>query len=394
MGNETNKSEGFLDLVANHRSLLNPFYTISSDPHYAKAPSGKWALSKNKALNLGLWNAIGVASWLFPTAALASYFTNKWWDKKMRESAKKAQLSRLAATNPRVTPDDDLAYIANVVDDPNKEARAVESLLKSANEPGKPRQSVGRDIKDWLGGVLAASIPLATVPLSMLAAKIAVDKLYSKSLNSELMEDRTKVRNLQNAVDHRTMLLQGLIKQPQNHQPIQQSQVSTIAKQAKEKEKEKDLSSMSKSERARWAINERNSEDKAKRGAVSHMVAWPILTAVLGSGAIGLLAFNYLRRRDKDSQILDFVRKRSLGHNVMQTTPEIGLEQFGIPVDQIVARPGDKKQPGYVLAESAVVPIESKLLSAASTDLKLLDELEEVSADTEPKSEKSDALFA
>lgn len=382
------KSEGFLDLVTNYRGLGNPFFSILTTPEHAKVPGGKWALSKNKALNLGLWNAIGVASWLLPTSALAAYFTNKWWDKKMRDASKKSQLSRLAAVNPRLTPDNDLSYIANVVDDPNREAAAVERLLKQSSDPeSKPRQSVGKDLKDWFGGVVASSLPIAAVPLSMLAAKLAVDKIYSKSMESELEEDRVKIRNLQNAVDYRTMLVQGLVK------PAVQKQ-QEIAKRASGSD-EPDLNKMSPEDQAQWELDRRNKEDEGKRNAVSHVLAWPILAAVLGSGTLGLLAFNYLRKRDKDTQTLEFIRKKSLGHNVMQTTPEIGLEQFGIPVDQIIARPGDKNQPVYSLIDGVPASTEQKLLAASSPNL--LEDLDEVAPAVAKKesdsSSKSDALF-
>ena len=383
------KSEGVLDLVTKYRHMGSPFYSILTTPDQAKVPEGKWALSKNKALNMGLWNAIGVASWLLPTSALAAYFTNKWWDKKMRDASKKSQLSRLAAVNPRLTPDNDLNYIANVVDDPNREAEAVERLLKQSNEPeSKPRQSVGKDLKDWFGGVVASSLPIAAVPLSMLAAKLAVDKIYSKSMESELEEDRVKIRNLQNAVDYRTMLVQGLVK------PAVEKQQQAMAKRASGDE-EPDLTKMTPKEQAQWELDRRNKEDEGKRNAVSHILAWPILAAVLGSGTLGLLAFNYLRKRDKDTQTLEFIRKKSLGHNVMQTTPEIGLEQFGIPVDQIVARPGDKNQPGYNLINEAPATVEQKLLAASSPNL--LEDLDEVTPTADKKkadsSNKSDALF-
>ena len=49
------KSENLLDIAAKYKHLARPFYSImhvpSDDSH---APSGKWALSKNRALNLGL----------------------------------------------------------------------------------------------------------------------------------------------------------------------------------------------------------------------------------------------------------------------------------------------------------------------------------------------------
>lgn len=390
MADKDKKEESLLDIATGYGHLRNPFYSISTVPAKGvkRAPGGKWAFSDNESLNTGLWNALGVASWAIPTAALAAYFANKWWDKKMRESAAKSRLSRLAAVNPRLTPDADLSYIANVIDDPNRESEAVDMLLKNSNEADKSTESIGDKARGWFGGVLSASLPMAALPLSILAAKLAVDKMYSNSLERRLENERNKIRNIQNAVDYRTMVVQGLVKKPS--QQLQPGTLTELVKEATEKS-DKELHV----ERAAKELERREKKEESTRSALNHYLSWPILTAVLGGGALSMLAFKYLRDHDKDTKILEYIKKKSLGHNVMQTTPEIGLEQFGIPVNQIVARPGDKNQPIYELASQlateeqpakAAVPIET------SVSPESLDMLEEVGGDS-VETKKSDALF-
>lgn len=380
--------EGLLDIIANYKHLANPFYSITHTPsNDSHAPGGKWALSDNKAVNLGIWNALGVASWALPTAALASYFTNKWWDRKMRKASKSARLSRLTAVTPRLTPDQDLSYIANVVEDPNREAELVDRLLKKSNDPED--KSISGSLKNWFSGVAAASLPIAAVPLSMLAAKIAVDKLYSKSMEDDLADERVKIRNLQNAIDYRTMVAQGLVKRPTQY-------LIPGAMSKKSSEDSNNYKRYMSKEDAIAEIDRRDSRNRDKRGILNHYFSWPVLTAILGGGSLAMLAFNYLRNHDTDAKVLDFVRKKSLGHNVMQTTPEIGLEQFGIPTDQIIARPGDKKEPVYIDANGEDAPkteLEKRLLGYSNNDPDLKSELEELVVKGSGKDNKADALF-
>lgn len=379
------KSEGLLDIIANYKHLINPFYALGHVGTEGQAPGGAWALSKNPKVNLGLWNALGVSAVALPTAALAAYFTNKWWERKMRKAVNKASVAHIAATRPILSPDDDLSNISNIVEDPEAEVNRVRNLvLKHAAEPAST--SLKDDTVDYVKGVAAATLPLFALPLSIGAAKYAIDKIYEKRMRRRLLEDRLKLRNYQNLVDYDIMKTQGLVKG---------ASVSDKDRKIMQRIKDKELA-----------------REKGMRSPEGTIAAWPIVTALLGTGALAALAFTYLRNSDRARGTLNYVRKKVFGHNVMQTTPELGLEQFGIPVDRIVARPGDKKQPTYqsllvtedelkklqeeeakkkqaALEATLVAPVEAAPVVIPDTESPLLAQLEEVS----PTKKKEDALF-
>lgn len=364
------KDMGVLDIVSDFKHLANPFYSLMHVAKPGTAPGGKWALAKDPNTNMALWNALGVASWLVPTSALAAYFTNKWWEKRMRDASNKSSVSRIAAVRPVLSPDDDLTNIKNIVEDPSKE---VDEVLTAIEKTSSGNNSAVDSAGKWVKDVATSTIPLFTIPLSMIATKLAVDKIYSNRMKSRLEDERVAIRNHQNKLDHELMTIQGLVKGASSKQnkPVVVDGVKITKDDVADYRKRRD------------------EEAKGKRGAVHAFMSWPILTTLMASGGLAALAFNYLKKHDKAGQTLEYVRKKSLGHNIMQTTPELGIEQFGVPVQDIVARPGDKKQPGYELAQNAVDANNVKALVEASAADTIAD-LEEV----KPANKKSgDALF-
>lgn len=369
----SNKSAtNILDIIADYKHLANPLYTLGHEPDKDKAPGGSWALSKDDKWNMGLWNAVGVASWLLPTSALAAYFANKWWERKMRNAVKKAGVSRISTIRPTLTPDNDLKNIENIISDPAEEVRAVNKILKSASgedEENRRPKDMGARVGDFLSDTTAATVPILAVPLTMWAAKTAVDKIYEKRMAARLREERIAIRNHQNLLDHEVLKLQGLIKGASKEDSISQ-------------------------EEAREYLEDRKRESDGKTGLLTRALSVPILTALLGTSAIAVLASKYLNKNDNSRGLLKYVKEKSLGHNVMQTTPELGLEQFGVPVDQIVSRPGDKKQPGYELVDTVdAVAIPIQATETPQEDVKLVEELEELKPQNTEEKKKEDALF-
>jgi hypothetical protein len=361
--------KGILDIIANYKHLANPFYSLVYRGASGHAPEGKFRLSDRDSTNLARWNALGVASWLVPTSMLATYFANKWWDKKMSDAAHKSSVSRISAIRPTLTPDADLDNISNIIKDPKREVELVKSMVSKTAD--NPNDSSGA-IQNWIKDVSASTLPLFAVPLSMLASKYAVDAIYARQMKKRLEAERVAIRNHQNLVDHEIMKAQGLIKGASDKtswNPFRALYDPAF--------------------KAR--VDKFRVRDDGRVSAPGAILSAPVLGLLLGSGFVTALAYSYLRKNDKDTGTLDYIRKKSLGHNVMQNTPELGLEQFGVPVDQIVARPGDKKQPGYIdvsAAESAG-PISQKQLLDNLEELKP----EDLKGNVVEESKKKDALF-
>lgn len=360
--------KGLLDIVANFKHLANPFHTLMYRGAAGHAPEGKFRLAKRDADNLALWNVLGTASWLAPTSMLAAYFANKWWDRKMTDAAHKSSVSRISAVRPTLTPDSDLNNISNIINDPRREVELVKSMV-SKKAGGSDEDGA---LATWVKDVAASTVPLFAVPLTMLASKYAVDTLYSKRLKNRLAAERVAIRNHQNLVDHEVMKTQGLIKgasgKEHSFNPFRTLYDSDF----------------------RDRVEKFRARKAGRVGPGGMILSAPVLGLILGSGFLTSLAFSYLRKNDKDTGTLDYIRKKSLGHNVMQNTPELGLEQFGVPVEQIVARPGDKKQPGYVELPAAD--------TAKPSIPALLDSLEELKPEASQgnvaeESKKKDALF-
>jgi hypothetical protein len=372
--------KGLLDIIANYKHLANPFHALLYPGAGGRAPEGKYRLAKRDGTNLALWNALGVASWAVPTAALAAYFTNKWWDKKMHDATNKSVVSRISMVRPSLSPDSDLENISEIVEDPSRELNAIKAMLgKKASGDGRKDDST---VMEWIKNIAVGALPLYALPASALAAKFAVDKLYARNMRKRLEAERIAIQNHQNAIDHAIMTEQGLIKGASEDDDVPWwRKYNPFLKNVNPAFKEK--------------LDKANKDKEDRRGAFSAWFGAPVLGITLTSGLLAALAYNYLGKHDKDKETLEYLRKKSLGHNVMQHTPEIGLEQFGIPVTDIVARPGDKKQPGYVDvvdAEVKEVPVDE--LKTAQ----LLENLEELKpAKTEgnvsEESKKEDALF-
>ena len=141
--------KGLLDILANYKHLANPFHTMYYAGAAGHAPEGKYRLAKRDGTNLALWNALGVASWLVPTSALAAYFANKWWDKKMQDAVNKSSVSRISAVRPTLSPDADLNNISNVINDPEREVEAVKQMLsKNASKGRKDDDAIDEWVKN------------------------------------------------------------------------------------------------------------------------------------------------------------------------------------------------------------------------------------------------------
>ena len=366
--------KGILDLLANYKYLANPFFSLSRAGAPGLAPEGRWRLAARDGLNLALWNSLGVASWAVPTAALATYFANKWWDKKMRDKTDKSVVSRLSAIRPALTPDADITNIDNITKDPKRELELVDALIsKKADEPADVASARADDVASplagWLKDVAAGTLPLFAIPTSVLATQYVVNKIYENRLRKRLEQERVAIRNQQNAVDHELMKVQGLIK-------------------GASKSSEKDYRKMV-LEEAR-----KNNKKDTSRSLTGTILSAPIVGGLLGTGLLSFIAYKYLADKDKDSKTLEYTAEKSLGRNVMQDTPEIGLEQFGIPVTDIVSRPGDKKKPGYISKSDNEEKSNNIDLNKKVNLLEDLEEVEPIVAgDASQKPKKSDALF-
>lgn len=374
--------KGLLDIIANYKHLANPFHALLYPGASGRAPEGKYRLAKRDGTNLALWNALGVASWAAPTAALAAYFTNKWWDKKMHEATNKSVVSRISMVRPSLSPNSDLESISEIVEDPSRELNAIKAMLgKKASGDGRKDDST---VMEWIKNIAVGALPLYALPASALAAKFAVDKLYERNMRKRLEAERIAIQNHQNAIDHAIMTEQGLIKgasEDDDDSWWPWPEYNPFLKNENPKFKEK--------------LDKAKKDEEDRRGAFSTWFGAPVLGITLTSGLLAALAYNYLGKHDKDKETLEYLRKKSLGHNVMQHTPEIGLEQFGIPVTDIVARPGDKKQPGYIEVDAdevTAIPVKSP---TASQLLENLEELktEETKGNVPEESKKEDALF-
>lgn len=367
------KAESIMDIAAKYKHLANPFQSLISTGEWDKeAPRGKWALSKNPAVNLALWNSLGVASWAVPTAALAAYFVNKYHDKKLNDRSIKATVNKLKAAKPYVNIEKELAELQSDLDKRDEERDLLSPLVKSASgDRTVSDYDSGNKSKiiEWLAGATTSPLPLLTMIGGGLGAKYLVDKLYARGMKRRLLNERADMQDMQNAVDLDILRTQGLLKSSSADKPEVSPEVALDV--------------------LRNRIARRDSE----RGLGGAVASWPIITGMLGTSLLGMLAMHYFNRADNEKKLLKDVRDKALGINAMQTPPELSLSALGVPVEDAISRPGDAKQPTYLVAGEDIKALPAPAEVVDAEVVEPIEGLEELKSEDEEKKKKADALF-
>lgn len=66
---------------------------------------------------------------------------------------------------------------------------------------------------------------------------------------------------------------------------------------------------------------------------------------------MGAGAYHYLSKKDKNRAQLEFLRKKVLGSNTLQDSPQISLDSMPLAKEELIARTGDKN-PTLMLGNS------------------------------------------
>ena len=374
MGDKKDKSaDSVLDVLSKYKHLANPFFSMTDTGKWDKiAPTGKWSLSKNPAVNMALWNSLGVAAWAVPTAAITSYFANKWWEKKMHDRSVKATINKLKVAKPYINVDKEIADLEEELDRREADRSLLSKIVKTASsgtaaDYSQPENSA---TAQWIAGAAAGTLPILALVGSGLGTKYLVDALYKRGLKKRLLAERADMHDMQTAIDLDILRTQGLLKSS-SEKPS-----TTVSKEV-----------------AKDVLNNRRQKSTSERGIVGHLAAWPIIGGVLGTSFLTLLASHYLNRAENDRKLLKDVRDKALGVNAMQTPPELSLSALGVPVEDAISRPGDAKQPTYLVAgeDTKALPAPVEVVDAEVVEP--IEGLEELKSEDEEKKKKADALF-
>ena len=377
MGDKKDKaSDSALDVLTKYKHLANPLFSLSNSGTWDKlAPTGKWSLSKNPAVNLALWNSLGVASWAVPVAALTTYLANKWHDKKLYDRSVKATINKLTAAKPYVNVERELEELRQELDAREESRSLLGGLIKGASGEGKASDYDSNDssaLGNWVSGVAASTLPILTLVGGGLGAKYLVDKLYERNMKRRLLNERKDMQDMQNAIDLEILRTQGLLKASSDNTNTE-TKISA--------------------DTAREVLKNRRAKADSERGALGMIASWPIVGGVLGTSFLGLLALHYLNKADNDRKLLKDVRDKALGINAMQTPPELSLGALGVPVEDAISRPGDAKQPTYLVAEEDTKALPAPVEVVDAEVVAPIEGLEELKSEDEEKKKKADALF-
>ena len=314
----------------NYLKLLNPFTTLAHTGEGDIAPSGKFALSRDPKTNLALWNTLGVSSWAIPLAIAANVASNRYWKKKIEEDRKKRTVSKLEALRPRLSPDDDLDDVSNILDTPEAENRIIEEIEKKANDGDSGLPLIG----DAVDRGIKSALPILAAPTALALTTAILHKKQKEEYKKQLLKERLALRNMHDKIQHEILVENGLIKG------------------AKAPEKENTLSSF--------------------------LLDLPVVLSLGGAALAGAGTYHYLSKKDKNKAKIEFLRKKVLGSNTLQDTPQISLDSLPAVKEELIARTGDKN-PTLLIAQS-----ETLRPKADTPDERILEEV--VAA-------KKDALF-
>ena len=315
----------------NYLKLLNPFTTLAHTGEGDIAPTGKFALSRDPKTNLALWNTIGVSSWAIPLAIAANVASNRYWKKEIEKARKKRTVSKLEALRPRLSPDSDLDDISNIVDTPEEENRLIEEIEKKASDDDSGIPLIG----DAVSRGLKAALPILAAPTALAVTTAILHKKQKEEYKKQLLRERLALRNMHDKIQHDILVENGLLKG------------------AKAPEKENTLSSF--------------------------LLDLPVVLSLGGAALAGAGTYHYLSKKDKNKAKIEFLKKKVLGSNTLQDTPQISLDSLPAVKEELIARTGDKN-PTLMLAKS-----ETLLPEADIPDERVLEEV---------IAKKRDALFS
>ena len=350
-----------IDTIKRYKHLVNPVATTFLDETDVKAaPVGRFKLSDDPKTNLALWNSIFVGGTALPLAYLVNSLSNKHHEAKVEDTLNKALVNKLNAMRPRVVADSDIGDVSAFTDLPKKELEQLEELKTTLNKKSSGGTVVG-DLEDKATDALSDigknMLPIAALPLSVLAGVALSNHVNRERIKKQLAERRVQLRNIQSKLDRKQLQSYGLIK---SDEPI---------------EKE--------------ASNKRDEEPRKDNSFWSVFFESPLMTTGLLTTILSIGAYNVLRDRDKNLAKLKYLKNTQMGSNTLQDTPRIGVIDLPVKPEEVLAVPGDKKQETLIEVLDAPKQLENK-----PSNLRLLDNrdiFEELSPRTNIR--EKDAIF-
>lgn len=316
-------------ISSNYLKLLNPFTTLAHTGEGDIAPSGKFALSRDPKTNLMLWNALGVSSWAIPLAIAANAASHKYWKNQIEKDRKKRTVSKLEGLRPRLSPDADLDNLDNILNTPELENRAIEEIEKKASDDSSIPL-----LGDAISRGAKAAVPIIAVPAALAATTAIMQKKQKEEYKRQLLRERLALRNMHDKIQHEILVENGLLKG------------------AKAPEKENTLSSF--------------------------LLDLPVVLTLGGGALAGAGAYHYLTKKDKNKAKIEYLRKKVLGSNTLQETPQISLDSLPVKKEELIARTGDKNPTLLLEHTETLTPVDK------NPDERVLEEV---------VAKKRDALF-
>lgn len=325
-----------LDTIKRYKHLVNPVATTFLDATDVKAaPTGRFKLSDDPKTNLALWNSIFVGGTAFPLAYLVNSLANKHHEAKVEDKLDKALVDKLNAMRPRVVADPDLGDTSAFTDLPEKELEQLEELKAVLNKKSSGDDDentfvddVGDKVSDVFSDIGKNMLPIAAVPLSVLAGVALSNHVNRERIKKQLADRRVQLRNIQAKLDRKHLQSRGLIK---SDEPIEKS-----------------------------ASSKRDSEPRKDNSFWSLFFEAPLMTSGLLTAILSIGAYNILRDRDKNLAKLKYLKETQLGSNTLQDTPRIGVIDLPVKPEEVLAIPGDKKQETLIATSEVPKQLDNK----------------------------------
>lgn len=151
-----------------------------------------------------LKNIFGVSLATVPIIAAASYLSNKYKMKEMREAIDKTAISNVNAKSPILSPDD---VTGNVDSELNRKRAEISLINKVINK---------RASGSVLENTIKRAAPMMALPVATWLTATAVNKILRKRYGEELDAENARLQDMQNMLDIQELERLGYIRNTPN----------------------------------------------------------------------------------------------------------------------------------------------------------------------------------